>query len=293
MKDLLRAFFHWQYSQFFIGGAFGAGVGMLAAEHHTAAYVFFVGAGLWALIYWQVSDYLLAKHKELRNSRQKFDKKPQQLKARLALKKACVDYWRANISGSLVLILLTVSCLIWTRSSEVEYELAQLGGFLIPANDPDPPGCAMPMPFRVGNGFLKIYLGQVMVGYSVFPHKIMTVNKAHPLILNRNKEGRIAVTMSIFDQDNKIVVGFDAGKFTVNPNTRYRMERPDHSTLVVWDNYNNEVLNMRYINSAAMIISGLLHYPGANPAGVYIPKTEKAEICLGDVGAIGYDIESK
>jgi hypothetical protein len=50
-RESFRAFFHWQYSQFFIGTLFAAGVAAtLTTGHFAAAYVFSLSAGVWASI---------------------------------------------------------------------------------------------------------------------------------------------------------------------------------------------------------------------------------------------------
>jgi hypothetical protein len=61
MIRFLRAFFHWSYSQFFIGGLFATGVAMLTYGHFVPAYVFFTMAEVWAMSYWQVSDWRVAQ----------------------------------------------------------------------------------------------------------------------------------------------------------------------------------------------------------------------------------------
>src|SRR6266404_4464603 len=104
MQSHLRGFFGWSYSQFFIGGSFAAGVAMLTYNHFWSADVFFCAGGLWAVIYWQASDYLSGKASELRKRREKLVKQPKQQKAILAYSKARQTYWLWNLSGSLVLV---------------------------------------------------------------------------------------------------------------------------------------------------------------------------------------------
>jgi hypothetical protein len=148
----------------------------------------------------------------------------------------------------------------------------------------------MKAPLNLGENSLKVYLGRIMVSYSIFPHNIFTVNGKNPLILNRDESGRIALTMDILDKDGKVVVRFDNGHFTVNQNTRLDMKRPDRNTLIVHDNYGNEVLNIRYLNKQSVAISALLQYSQARP--VRIEKTKVADLCEADVGSTGINFNS-
>lgn len=187
-----------------------------------------------------------------------------------------------------------------TNKIELSKELGLDHGWLSPASDPDPPNsCSFEISAGAGTGrtiklmpenALKVFLGKFMVSYSMFPHNIFTVNGKNPLILNRDQSGRIALTMDILDRDEKVVVRFTDGHFTVNQNARLDMQRPDRSTLVVTDNYGNEVLNIRYLNKTAVVISALLQYSHAKP--VHIQKTKFADVCLGDVGSTGINFDS-
>jgi hypothetical protein len=199
--------------------------------------------------------------------------------------------WKFSVPAIIVAAFFLSS--LFVNYKREETILKELDGFLLPASDPDPPNSCK---FEIAghnmmpDTALKVFLGKFMVSYSSFPHKIFTINGKNPLVLNRDSSGRIALTMDIFDKDEKIVVRFDNGHFTVNQNARLDMNRPDRSTLIVHDNYGNEVLNIRYLNKQAVVISALLQYSHANP--VQIQKTQFADVCLGDVGSVGINFDS-
>ncbi len=199
--------------------------------------------------------------------------------------------WKFSIPVFIMAVLILSAFFVsYKREQNIlkEYE-----GFLLPANDPDPPNSCN---FEIGghkmmsDSALKVFLGKIMVSYSMFPHRIFTVNGKNPLVLNRDEAGRIALTMDIFDKDEKIVVEFREGHFRVNPNTQFDMKRPDRSTLIVRDNYKNEVLNIRYVNRHAVRVAALLQYSQAKP--VQIRGTQFADVCLGDVGSVGVNFDS-
>ena len=253
-------------------------------------YDFFLGVGalalaaVWGILAWSLSDVLRRK-KPTPPKKQK--PKPSVVEK---YERDCRNY-RAWQCGVPFLIILALAAFGWLANDKREQKiLNEEAGFLLPANDPDPPGCEMKAPFNFGENSLKVYLGSIMVSYSIFPHNIFTVNGKNPLILNRDESGRIALTMDILDKDGKVVVQFDNGHFTVNQNARLDMKRPDRSTLIVHDNYGNEVLNIRYLNKHSVAISALLQYSQARP--VRIEKTTVAGLCEADVGATGINFNS-
>jgi hypothetical protein len=190
-------------------------------------------------------------------------------------------------------VTVLVSSALFVSYKREQHILKEYQGFLLPANDPDPRNSC---DFEIGGhkmmpeSALKVFLGKIMVSYSMFPHKIFTVNGKNPLVLNRDEAGRIALTMDIFDKDGKIVVEFKDGHFKVNPNAQFDMKRPDRSTLIVRDNYKNEVLNVRYVNRHAVRVAALLQYSQARP--VQILETQFADVCLGDAGSVGVNFDS-
>ncbi len=222
---------------------------------------------------------------------QKADKDQQEMEKETVV--SITIRWRSsNNLGSFVAMYLI------SRYAEHK-ELEKLEGRLLPARDPDPPNsCSFEMKDSAGHKVqlmpkeaLKVFLGKFMVTYSTFPHNIFTVNGKNPLILDRDASGQIALTMDILDRDEKVVVRFENGHFWVNPNTRAHMDRgDDKSSLVVVDNYGNQVLDMRYLNKHAVVISALLQYSHAKP--VRIEKTKFADVCLGDVGSTGINFNS-
>ena len=197
-----------------------------------------------------------------------------------------------------VMVLVASYALLVTGKIELSRELSLDHGWLIPAGESDPPNncdfqirdASSRMINQLPDTALRVFLGHFVVSYSTFPHNIFTVNGKNPLILNRDESGRIALTMDILDREEKIVVRFENGHFTVNPNARLEMNRPDRSSLIVRDNYGNEVLNVRYMNKKSVVIAALLQYSQARP--VRIARTKFADSCIGDAGSTGINFDS-
>jgi hypothetical protein len=95
--------------------------------------------------------------------------------------------------------------------------------------------------------------------------------------------------MDILDKEGKVIVTFEKGHFTVVQTNILDMKRPDRSTLIVRDQYKNEVLNVRYLNERSLQVSGLLRYPEVGV--IRISKTSAVDgICVGN-SAVAYNIE--
>ena len=284
MREFPRAFFR-KYSQFLISLLFAGAAALLGFHHFLPAYMLFSVSGAWALVYWQASDYLSSKLANLRQRRQKFQDKPKQYRAVDAYRKAQRSYWVPNILGSLAIIGLVVVCLFWTSSTQTEYQLEQWQGWLVPANDPDPPSfCSAP------KDALRIFIGRNEAFSTGFPFVVLRVHGTDRIAIDRDATGRIALSVDILDSEGKVLVTFEKGHFTVAQRRILDIKRPDRSTLVVRDENKNEVLNVRYLNKRSIQFSGLLRYPQIAP--IAIPKASAVSgVCVGGFGAAAYAID--
>jgi len=87
------------------------------------------------------------------------------------------------------------------------------------------------------------------------------------LIVDRDKQGRIAVTTDVIDENDDAVVEIVKNHFTVT-NDAFKVSRPDLSTLsVVIKHHKQEVLNIRYSNPRMLRINGIFRYSGIEVKG--------------------------
>lgn len=138
-------------------------------------------------------------------------------------------------------------------------------GWLRPGSDPMPKdSCAAGLAKRDPKGMIFLLGGSVAAGMtSDFPRDVLVVKDIPRLVVDRDpKSGNITVTLDVFGADGKIVASIERNQFTVNPNNYFKMVKPDPSTLRVVDQYNKEVLNVRYLNRHAIKLEALLYYPG-------------------------------
>jgi hypothetical protein len=249
--DRVRPFFHWKYSGVFIPLFFAIGVAMALGNRFALAYVSFAFFGVWALCFWQTSD-LLRNKKHALGSRQK---KRNVILASRALRN--YFYWKWGVS--VFLLAITYICIAFVHAAEIEHELESYEGELIPADDPAPPN---PCIGRAPSGASIFYFGNSAAWSKSFHQSLINIGGAELLSTDRGPEGRLSINAEIFGPDQKIIAKIRNNRFTVNRNNILKMERKDLSSLRVVDQYDQEVLKVRYLNPGAIKFLGLLYFPG-------------------------------
>lgn len=118
-----------------------------------------------------------------------------------------------------------------------------------------------------------------------FPRTVVAIQDVGSAItLDRANDGSIGVVMDIRSRDRRIIARLSPNGFVVNKNNFLEM-RKDRSSLIVVDEYGNEVLNARYLNPNAFVLKGLLTYPDRNPIPLsFAPRMR--HICLSNAGSI-------
>jgi hypothetical protein len=134
----------------------------------------------------------------------------------------------------------------------------EFSGSLLPANDPTPENACSSIPQREGT--MLMILGNSASLNPWFPHTVIRAKGEDVLTLNK-KDNAIAIGVKIFGGDGRIVAEIRDNEFSINPNNYFRKERPDNSTLIVYDQEDRKVLDVRFLNSNTVRFSGVLNYP--------------------------------
>src|SRR3990172_385969 len=133
-----------------------------------------------------------------------------------------------------------------------------LSGELVPASDPIPPnGCR-----NLKDDDVIILLGTNAVVTKRFPHTILQINEQSVVSIDRTESGSLALLLDIRGNDNKIITRLNKSGFVVNRNNTLQLIRPDKNTIIIEDEYGEEVLNARFLNPKAFRINGILNYKG-------------------------------
>lgn len=136
----------------------------------------------------------------------------------------------------------------------------ELSGLLVPANDPTPENACGHA--QLLNGALLMILGNSASLNPWFPHVVIRAKGQDILTLNK-KNNEIAVGVRIFGRDGRIVAEIRDNEFFINPNNYFRKERPDKSTLIVYDQEDKKVIDVRFLNPTTVRFLGVLNYPNS------------------------------
>src|SRR5713226_8562483 len=153
--------------------------------------------------------------------------------------------------GTLALWAVAIAILRDSGPNETEVH-----GLLRPANRPMPPNPCGEIPETA----LAIFLGRCAAYSSASPHTVISIRGDNVLSFRRVNDG-IAVSARIFSSDGRIVAEIRDNEFFINPNNFFRRERPDDHSLTVFDQENNRVLDVFYLNSRAIRFSGIINHP--------------------------------
>jgi hypothetical protein len=177
--------------------------------------------------------------------------------------------------GTLALWAICVE--IWRYSGEDETEYH---GLLQPADEPMPNNPCRKIP---GNA-LAIFLGRCAAYSSASPHAVIRIRGEAVLSFER-VHGEIAINAKVFSRDGRIVAEIRRNEFFINPNNYFRRERPDSHSLIVFDQENRRVLDVRFINPRAVRFLGIFNHPDhevviSETIGFFATNT----ICFGENG---------
>jgi hypothetical protein len=149
----------------------------------------------------------------------------------------------------------------------LEQELKLHTDWLIPASDPQPK-TACPDPTELPPGSLTLVMGSSAAYASTFPAAVVVIDQQIRFSLDRDPQGRIAVTTDVFDAADNVVVEIDHNRFTVASDV-FKMERPDLSTLAVSiKSHKEEVLWVRFLNPSTIRVRGVFRWRDAPPVVV-------------------------
>jgi hypothetical protein len=167
-----------------------------------------------------------------------------------------------------------------------QQELRQLFGVLIPDNKPTPTEPCSNIPPKM----IAMMCGNCVTYTGHLPHIVLRVGDKDLLIINK-EQNRIIVSGRFYSSDGRIVAELKDNYFAINPNNYFRIERPDHHRLVVYDQKGDQILNIEYINAMFIKLLGTFYVPNHDPVifdenGIHIGTINYSGMCLGYAGNI-------
>lgn len=125
----------------------------------------------------------------------------------------------------------------------------QTSGILAPDNKPLPPD--LPCKDQIPAGDLILLLGNSVSFTNTFPHTVIEIGNQPLLVVNKQRNS-MTISARFFSDDGRIVAELKDNKFFVNPNNYFRMERPNKHTLIVYDQQDNQTLNVEFLNPSTI-----------------------------------------
>jgi hypothetical protein len=230
------------------GLLFAAGLHMIYGDDFALGTSALAVAAAWGVMAWLLSSELQKrKPKELQSKNAKKIE-------RYRISRRRYLFWKWSIPSLIIVTLILAG--LFVNSKREARELSLLYGILVPANDPFPPNSCG----NIDQNHIAIFLGSQISVTSVFPHKIVEVERVPRVVVDRDKNGRLILIVDILSEDGKVIARLDRDGFVVNQNNFLRMKRDDRSSLSVEDQYGHLVLKARYLNSRALSLQGVLHY---------------------------------
>jgi hypothetical protein len=221
----------------------GVGGILITLDQYWVAEGCFILAAFWSTIYFSLRPYFSAP----------FDRKKE------------LYLWAAALAPLIVACLIFVYPMERSRISRI---LSANEGWLLPADEVTPRLCVAP-----GENYRVLWLGTTPVETTFFPQSIINVHRR--VLLSINKRGNsIAVSANIYSPDTRAIAVLKDNHWKTNPNNYMSKYNPDFSSLIVDDQYNKRVLDVRYINECNIRIYLILRYDGAevefNEKGVFV-----------------------
>ena len=135
-----------------------------------------------------------------------------------------------------------------------------LSGLLTPADEPSPPlpaSCPSALPATA----IRVLLGSNAVLLLTRDHLTIMQSGGEELMSVSKETNGLAVSLKVLGQDRTVIAELRKNAFTIHPDHGVRRDPLDAHHLVVHDKFHHEVLNLSYLNSYAVKISGEFYTP--------------------------------
>jgi hypothetical protein len=232
-------------------------------------------AAIWSAAFWL--DSSLLKGKKPKRPRPRVKDYENQLKRFRARR---IKYHLWQIGGTVIIAILLLISIVFAHNKWEQKELDKLNGRLLPANEPTPQILCLQNP--PPTAAVEIFFGNSVAVVSQFPHTVISSNGVPRLGIDRGPDGSIGINAHVISIDGRIITEIKDSQFMVNPNNYLRLERKDKSSLSLLDQFGRMVLDVRYINPSAFLVSSFVLYTNAGDMLTLPPMNGPARICFFD-----------
>ena len=140
--------------------------------------------------------------------------------------------------------------------------------YLIPGNKPAPDSVCGGSQKNLPNGAIAFFLGSNEFWTTDdMQNNILTLDDGLTIAMKRKEDG-LLFSVEMFDTEKKLVAKINNNKsILISKNYSYN-ERPDRSTLSLYDDHDREMLHIEYLNKQNVLIRGVL--TGRNGTTIFI-----------------------
>ncbi len=150
---------------------------------------------------------------------------------------------------------------------------------LVPASDPSPASqCKADTPDDV---FVFLGTRGNTAVTSRFPNTILRVRDHDVVTIDRGDAGSLILSIDMRDASGRMIASLSNKGFLVSKNYELYLARPDKSTVIIQDGYENEILKARFLNPSAFSVQGQVQYLDA-VVSLDIPNM--TDVCLKNAG---------
>src|SRR5438128_1396743 len=128
---------------------------------------------------------------------------------------------------------------------------------------------------------LKVFFDGAVSIVSKFPHVIISAEGEPRLVINRQPDGSIGLDAKVVSSDGRIIAEIKNNEFIINPNNYLQKQRNSHSALAVRDQYGQTVLDARYLNRSAFLVSHFIVYVKTGDVAELAPSVAPG-MCFGN-----------
>lgn len=211
------------------------------------------------------------------------------------VKKGYETYTESISVSSELSVPVSLTKITRTKAPSNSQNPPQLQGKLFPSDEPTPANSCNTFAgdgtLSIGGDGILILMGFASSYVDRFPHTVLMVDEQPCLVVHKESDGVVWLSLDIFGADGKIIASLDEDGFTVRPGSYFKLTKKDKSSLRIVDDYNEEVLNVRYVNPHAIWLNALLRYPGSDR--VTLKGSTGGGICTAHSGIAEIAINTK
>jgi len=167
--------------------------------------------------------------------------------------------WKHRLAVCAVVFVADLGALLSLYRVQKAEELRQEVAPLVAAALPEPVSSNCP----IARDSVGLYLGNRISVITEFPHVVFRAHGEDVLRIDRQASD-LVISFRVFNESGTLVARLDRNTFTA-ANSGARVERPDASSLTVFDDQDTKVLDVQFLNPQALKMTGILRYPGADP----------------------------